>query len=59
MGERIRAAREALGLSQEKFARQLGIDPTTIRRWELGQGKPSQKLSEVLNNIFDFKFKRA
>jgi transcriptional regulator with XRE-family HTH domain len=52
MGGRIRMAREALGLSQEKLACKLGIDPTTIRRWESGKGRPSKGLLERLDRFF-------
>ncbi len=36
IGEKLRAARRARGLSQEALARLLGIDPTTVRDWEAG-----------------------
>ncbi len=31
LGQRVRRTRRALGLSQEKLARDLGIDPSTVR----------------------------
>jgi helix-turn-helix protein len=34
LGGRIRAAREAEGLSEEALARQLGLDPGTVAAWE-------------------------
>jgi DNA-binding transcriptional regulator YiaG len=39
---RIRSLREALKLSQEEFARELGVSFTTVSRWEHGHGKPSR-----------------
>jgi len=51
LGDRIRRAREALGLSQRKMARKLGIDPTTIERWESGKGTPSKGLLERLDRF--------
>jgi transcriptional regulator with XRE-family HTH domain len=33
-GQRIKAFRRLHGLSQKKLAKQLGIDPTTLARWE-------------------------
>jgi transcriptional regulator with XRE-family HTH domain len=30
---RLRAARQVLGLTQEDMAKQLGVDPGTLRRW--------------------------
>jgi transcriptional regulator with XRE-family HTH domain len=34
--EKLRAVRGELGLSQAAMAKQLGIDPGTLRRWENG-----------------------
>jgi transcriptional regulator with XRE-family HTH domain len=36
-GGRIRAAREAEGLSEEALARRLGLDPGTVVAWERGE----------------------
>lgn len=33
---RLKAKRRALGWSQERFAKHLGIDPGTLSRWEAG-----------------------
>jgi hypothetical protein len=40
VGERLKRRREALGLSQREFAKKIGVYPSTIQRWELGQRKP-------------------
>jgi DNA-binding transcriptional regulator YiaG len=48
--ERLRVARTARGLSQEALARRLGIDPTTVWRWEAGRGCPGARLSKLLLN---------
>ena len=45
-GERIVTARRLLGLTQKKLARRLGIDPSTLGRWERGEGRPSKRLWE-------------
>jgi len=39
-GEKIVLYRKSKGISQFNFARQLGIDPSTLARWEKGRGKP-------------------
>ena len=37
LGGRLRAAREAEGLSEEALARRLGLDPGTLAAWERDQ----------------------
>lgn len=37
---RLVQRRKTVGLSQEAFAEQLGIDVSTVRRWEYGQRLP-------------------
>jgi len=42
-GEEFRLLRRTLGLSQEKLAKKLGIDPSTLWRWEKGKkGNPRE-----------------
>ena len=36
LGERIRATRQAAGLSQEKLAEQLGLTRQAVTKWETG-----------------------
>jgi transcriptional regulator with XRE-family HTH domain len=48
VGERILAYRRYLGLSQEKLARSLGIDPSTLGRWERDKRRPLKRLLERL-----------
>jgi len=52
LGGKIRVSRESLGLSQERLAHTLIIDPTTIRRWESGQTRPSKELLKKLDQFF-------
>lgn len=40
LGERIRKAREDLGLSQQAFADLLGINRKTLNNWEGGRNHP-------------------
>ncbi len=42
--EKIKLYRQIHGLSQEKFAKLLGIDETTVAKWERGEHEPSKKL---------------
>jgi len=40
--DRIKEIRQEMGLTQEKFARMVGVTVTTISRWERGQVAPHQ-----------------
>ena len=35
--------RHSLGLSQEEIAKRIGVDHTTLRRWETGRRQPAPK----------------
>lgn len=52
LGERIRDARRAAGLSQEKLAERVGVTRQAVTKWENGQSAPSTenllRLAEVL-----------
>jgi DNA-binding XRE family transcriptional regulator len=37
LGDKIARARRWLGITQEELARQIGVDPTTLARWETGK----------------------
>lgn len=37
----IRKVRQKVFLSQEAFAKELSVSPSTITRWETGKGKPN------------------
>ena len=49
LGKRIVCQRSALGLSQRDLALHMGIDPSTLRRWERGESSPSKNLLSRLN----------
>jgi transcriptional regulator with XRE-family HTH domain len=46
IGERLRVARRARGLSLEKTAELLGVDPTTLWKWEKrgASGRPARRV---------------
>ena len=52
MGAKIRAFREAKGLSQMELAEALGLDQTTISAWERGIAEPTifnlRRLADLL-----------
>jgi DNA-binding XRE family transcriptional regulator len=51
-GERIVRVRWALGVRQKDLARQLGVDPTTLARWERGEREPSHVYLRRLKDLF-------
>jgi transcriptional regulator with XRE-family HTH domain len=48
LGERIKDYRLQKGASLRKLAKELGIDPGTLARWERGVSNPSRKMSKRL-----------
>ncbi len=52
LGERIVAARKLRGMSQKALARELGVDPGTVAKWERDERRPGQKLGEALDRWF-------
>ena len=53
--ERLATARRALGLSQRKMARQLGVDPATLMGWEAGRHQPTDKSLELIGKALQFR----
>ena len=55
--ELVRATRQRLGLSQEKFASQLGVSFQSVNRWENGRTKPLplalRQIKTMLNEMED------
>jgi transcriptional regulator with XRE-family HTH domain len=51
LGDTIWEYRRVHGLTQRKFAVQLGIDPTTLAGWEKGEHRPTKRL---LNHMKQF-----
>ena len=43
IGERIRIAREKIGISQSELARKIGVKPQAVQAWEAGRNGPSRK----------------
>lgn len=65
LGKRLRELRKRKGISQEKLAELVNVDPTTISNIENGKNYPSiSNLENILNSIestfsevFDFEHK--
>jgi phage repressor protein C with HTH and peptisase S24 domain len=50
--QRLVEFREFLGLEYEDFAQKVGVDHTTVRRWEQGQTPMTQKTAFMLAGAF-------
>ena len=52
MRDKIRALREARGMSQTELAEALGVDQTTVSAWETGKAEPTifnlRRLADIL-----------
>jgi len=52
-GERLLRRRTTLGLSQEASAKRLGVDPSTLARWERGAREPTGALLSRVKGFLD------
>lgn len=57
--EDIKKIRRKAFLSQEDFAKQIGVSYATINRWETGKAKPNLKTMKLIDdyckrNMIDF-----
>lgn len=48
---RLARARQAVGLSRKRLAAELGIDESTVKWWENGQGRPLARLRDRIRAI--------
>lgn len=57
MGEKLKAARKAAGLTQAQLAKLVGCDQNHISRWEKGTHEPGvlivKKMAQVLGCSMD------
>lgn len=51
IGAQIKAIRQQSLLSQETFAKELGVSFTTVNRWESGKCLPSLKTMKLINEF--------
>jgi len=50
-GEKIVISHQLHGLTQKDLAHRLGIDPSTLGRWERNESKPEKELLKKLNTF--------
>lgn len=48
--ESIKQLRQSQFLSQEAFAKELGVSFTTVNRWETGKAKPTYKTMKLISD---------
>lgn len=49
----IKEIRKRLNLSQEEFAKKLGVSFTSVNRWENSQAKPSKLAQRQIMNLLE------
>jgi transcriptional regulator with XRE-family HTH domain len=49
--DQISSLRERLGMEVVEFAKLLGVDARTVRRWESGDARPTGSAEAVMNGI--------
>ena len=52
MVQRLKAIKDALGISENEFARRLGIAQSTLNGYTLGKRTPSYEFAKTLLNAF-------
>lgn len=52
-GDRVAAAREALGLSQAQLARRLGVKAQTVAAWEADRSEPRANKLQMLAGLLN------
>ncbi len=50
---RIAEVRKSRGLSQEEVAKEIGIDRSTVAKWETGKAKPKADTLLALSALFN------
>jgi transcriptional regulator with XRE-family HTH domain len=53
LGEKLLSYRKLNGITQEELARRLGVDPTTLARWERGKSRPMENNLQAIKQLFD------
>ena len=64
LSEKIKQIRQQRFLSQEAFAKELGVSFATVNRWESGKSKPTYKTMKLIDdycrcNNIDFDVTKA
>ncbi|MEM7469722.1 MAG: helix-turn-helix domain-containing protein [Pseudomonadota bacterium] len=52
-GDRVTAAREAMGLTEESLSRKLGVKLKTLRSWEQDLGEPRANKLQMMSGMLN------
>lgn len=55
MGQRVKEAREDLGITQEELADRLGVDQSMVARYEIGESAPRPPRRRKLEQLLKLK----
>lgn len=50
---KAKEVRNLLGLTQEDFARLLGVSAPAVQRWEYGTSNPKYLQADIINKLYD------
>ena len=50
IAEFIKISRKAAGLTQEDFAKEIGVSFATVNRWETGKARPNLKTMKLIDD---------
>ena len=53
LSERLVRQRKSLGLSQKESAERLGVDPSTLAKWERGEREPAGRFVDIVKRFLD------
>lgn len=51
IAERLVTHRKARGLTQKQFASDLGVDPTSLAKWEGGEREPKGRFEQIVTTV--------
>src|SRR5262249_461492 len=51
LSDKLHAARRRLGLTQTAFAKLLGVDLVTLRKWEQCRARPNKRSPKIINRV--------
>ena len=51
-GEKIKEYRQRKFLTQEEFAKLIGVSITSVNRWETGKFEPTMQVKKMLYQLF-------